>query len=248
MTQTEDDGDEIHRRLSSILKAADLDYADCHELYVRSTVGEGALLASKARDGTLVPSPLAAEIEGFASEIGAKLIVLDTLANLYPGHENDRAQVTQFVDIVKGIALRCDCAIVVLAYLKSWRATDNALESICAMHNSAALMLDELSQANPATAAQSAYMIANGKGKSRARKDGQARAALDWRLIFLSAGEVGLADKLREGGGQIAAGMEVRIVDIRADAEAGLGIFEDIHGSDSAGAFAQDLKRAAPGV
>lgn len=133
-------------------------------------------------------------------------------------------------------------------YLKSWRTTDNALESICAMHNSTALMLDELSQANPATAAQSAYMIANGKGKSRARKDGQARAALDWRLIFLSTGEVGLADKLREGGGQIAAGMEVRIVDIRADAGAGLGIFEDIHGSESAGAFAQELKRAASAV
>lgn len=130
-------------------------------------------------------------------------------------------------------------------FVKNWRATDNALESISAMHDDSLLCLDELSQVDPKAAGAAAYMLANGKGKARAGKDGQARRALEWRLIFLSTGEIALADKIREGGGQIAAGMEVRVIDLRADAGAGLGLFEDTHGHSEAAMFAQTLRQAA---
>ena len=130
-------------------------------------------------------------------------------------------------------------------YVKTWRATDNALESTAALHNHALLCLDELSQVESKAAGQASYMLANGKGKSRAGKDGQARRPQEWRTIFLSTGEIALADKIREGGGQIAAGMEVRVVDLRADAGAGFGLFEDLHGAADAAAFAQLLKTAA---
>ena len=130
-------------------------------------------------------------------------------------------------------------------YVKNWRATDNALESISAMHDDSLLCLDELSQVDPKAAGAAAYMLANGKGKARSGKDGQARRALEWRLIFLSTGEIALADKIREGGGQIAAGMEVRVIDLRADAGAGLGLFEDLHGASDAAAFAQAMRQAA---
>ena len=130
-------------------------------------------------------------------------------------------------------------------YVKNWRSTDNALESTSALHNHTLLCLDELSQVDPKAAGQAAYMLANGKGKSRSGKDGQARRALEWRLIFLSTGEIALADKIREGGGQIAAGMEVRVIDLRADAGAGFGLFEYLHRATDAAAFAQSLKAAA---
>jgi len=111
----EDDEQELHRRLDRILIADGLAYADVSGLFIRSTVGEGALLAERGRE-SFKPSALAREIEAFARQTGARLVVLDTLANFYPGDENDRAQTTQFVDIVKGIALRCECAVVVLAH------------------------------------------------------------------------------------------------------------------------------------
>ena len=130
-------------------------------------------------------------------------------------------------------------------YVKNWRATDNALESVSALHNDALLCLDELSQVEPKAAGAAAYMLSNGKGKSRVGKDGQARRALDWRLIFLSTGEITLSDKIREGGGQIAAGMEVRVIDLRADAGAGLSLFEDIHGAANPATFAQAVRAAA---
>jgi putative DNA primase/helicase len=130
-------------------------------------------------------------------------------------------------------------------YVQSWRATDNGLEALAALHNDACLCLDELSQVESKAAGQAAYMLGNGVGKARAGREGQARKAHEWRLIFLSNGEVGLADKISEGGGKIAAGMAVRVIDLRADGGASLGIFEEIHGAANAAAFAQSLKTAA---
>ncbi len=133
----------------------------------------------------------------------------------------------------------------VRGYIKQWRATDNALESIAAMHCDALACFDELSQIDPKSAGNAAYMLANGKGKARAGREGQARRVIEWRVIFLSNGEIGLADKIREGGQKMAAGMEVRVVDLRADAGAGMGLFENIHGAKDPATFAQNLKAAS---
>ena len=130
-------------------------------------------------------------------------------------------------------------------YVQSWRATDNGLEALSAMHNDCCLCLDELSQIDSKAAGQAAYMLGNGVGKARAGREGQARKSHEWRLLFLSNGEVGLADKISESGGRIAAGMEVRVIDLRADAGAGLGLFEDLHGAADPASFAQALKAAA---
>jgi uncharacterized protein (DUF927 family) len=63
-------------------------------------------------------------------------------------------------------------------------------------------------------------------------------------LLFLSSGEVSLADKMAEIGKRSKAGQEVRLVDIPADAGAGNGVFEELNGAVSAGAFAEELRQA----
>jgi putative DNA primase/helicase len=131
-------------------------------------------------------------------------------------------------------------------YLRTWRSTDNALESVAALHSDLLLTLDELGQLDPRHAGAVAYMLANGQGKSRSRRDGSARAPATWRVLFLSTGEVGIADLVTESGGKVRAGQEVRIVDISADAGAGMGVFERLpDGVTSPGGFADHLKRAA---
>ena len=130
-------------------------------------------------------------------------------------------------------------------FVRQWRATDNALESVAAMSCDSLLCLDELSQVDAKAAGAAAYMLANGKGKARAGREGQARKVLEWRVLFLSNGEIALADKIKEGGGRIAAGMEVRVIDLRADAGAGMGIFENTHGAADPATFAQRLKKSA---
>jgi RecA-family ATPase len=71
-----------------------LNLSQLGDLHLRSLAGEDALLAtlSRSRDGTLCPSSLFEEIKRYAIEIEPVLIVLDTLADLYPGDENNRMQ------------------------------------------------------------------------------------------------------------------------------------------------------------
>ena len=118
-------------------------------------------------------------------------------------------------------------------YLNRWRATTNGIEGLAMMHNDTLLVLDELAQVDPKEAGEMAYMLANGTGKIRAHKSGTAKMRGQWRLLFLSAGEVGLSQHMRECGKKSKAGQEVRLVDMPADAEANLGLFETLHNFES---------------
>lgn len=129
-------------------------------------------------------------------------------------------------------------------YCRNWRATSNGLEAAGPAHCDALLCLDELGQVDGREAGEIAYMLANGQGKSRARRNGSGRPPATWRVLFLSTGEQALADKIAEGGRRIKAGQEVRLVDLPADAGLGLGLFEDLHGFASAQSLADHLHRA----
>ncbi len=130
-------------------------------------------------------------------------------------------------------------------YARTWRQTDNALEAVAALHSDSLLILDEISQLDPKHAGQCAYLLANGQGKGRAARDGSARATSSFRLLFISAGEIGLDALVTEGGGTPRAGQEVRVVEIPADAGAGLGLFECVPDGMTPGQFADELKTAA---
>ena len=131
------------------------------------------------------------------------------------------------------------------SYLQRWRTTDNALEAIAAQHSDCLLILDELAQVDPKTAGECAYMLANEQSKARATRTGSPRTRLVWRLLFLSAGELGLADHMAEGMKRTRIGQEVRMADIQADAGAGLGAFEELHGFQGGAAFAKHLTQQA---
>ena len=130
-------------------------------------------------------------------------------------------------------------------YLNRWRATGNGLEAMAAAHNNALLILDELAQVSSREAGEIAYMLANGTGKARASVTGGSRAIVRWCLLFLSAGEISLAQHMRESGKKARAGQEVRMVDIPADAGAGKGMFENLHGIESPARFAETLRDQA---
>ena len=134
------------------------------------------------------------------------------------------------------------------SYLQRWRTTDNALEAIAAQHSDCLLLLDELAQVDPKTAGECAYMLANEQSKARATRNGAARTRLSWRLLFLSAGELGLADHMAEGMKRTRTGQEVRMADIPADAGMGLGAFENLHGHAGGSDFARYLTGQAASV
>lgn len=115
-------------------------------------------------------------------------------------------------------------------YVRTWRSTDNALESIAAAHSDGLLILDEISQCDPRMVGDIAYMLGNGKGKARANDRGGAKSnAFEWRLLFLSTGEKTLQQHMAEVGKTVKAGQEVRLLAIPSDAGSKLGIFENLH-------------------
>jgi len=130
-------------------------------------------------------------------------------------------------------------------YPRVWRATANGLEGLAALHNDGLLILDELSQCDPKEAGESAYLLANGQGKTRANRTGAARAVQKWRLLFLSAGEESLSALMARVGRTANTGQQIRLADFDADANAGMGAFEKLHGHPSPAALALAIKDAA---
>ena len=133
------------------------------------------------------------------------------------------------------------------AFVRQWRATANGLEGIAEQANETLLILDELAQLDAKEAGSIAYMLANGCGKSRASQTGDAMAARRWLTFFLSSGEISLAEHARSDGRgrRSAAGQEVRILDIEADAGMGLGLFDTLAGFTNGDTLARAIKGAA---
>ncbi|MDR5776680.1 DUF927 domain-containing protein, partial [Caballeronia sp. LZ002] len=149
----------------------------------------------------------------------------------YSGQESGGLNFVGDSSTGKTTALRAACSVYGgPEYMQRWRATSNGLEGLAALHNDTLLVLDELAQVDPREAGEIAYMLANGSGKARAGRTGSARARQSWRLLFLSAGEIGLAQHMQAGGKKAKAGQEVRLVEIPADAGRGFGLFETLHG------------------
>ena len=111
----EDDDDELHRRLDDILIAEGRGWDDVSGLTLRSLAGEDALLAVETQVA-LIQSALFEELDKRAAEEAPALIVIDTLADVYPANENDRAKVRQFVGILRGLALKRNCAVLLLGH------------------------------------------------------------------------------------------------------------------------------------
>ena len=130
-------------------------------------------------------------------------------------------------------------------FAQTWRTTANGLEAIAEAHNDGALFLDELSQVDPTQATEIASLLGNGQGKARMTRAIGARKRLRWALLFVSAGEMTLAEHSASGGKRTKGGAEVRLLNIDADAGQGLGLFENLHGTARPDEFARELKSRA---
>ena len=168
LISAEDDDDELHRRLADILAAEGRDYDDVEGLTLRSLAGEDALLAIDSQIA-LMETTLFKELESRAAHDMPALIVIDTLADVYPANENDRAKVRQFIGILRGLALRQRCAVMLLghagiAHTVSGHATQVTADALI-----------RLMYAQPATYRNAGVWAMNGTTLAALRllKDGQ---------------------------------------------------------------------------
>ena len=127
-------------------------------------------------------------------------------------------------------------------FIRTWRATSNGIEGTAAMLNDTALILDEISEADPREVGAIVYSVGNGTGKSRAARTGGARAVKRWRVVLLSSGERTLIATMEEGGKRAKAGQEARLLDIPCTRQH--GVFDGLHGFDGGRALTDTLKTA----
>lgn len=110
----EDERNEIHRRALDIAKAEGLALpADVH---VVDLAGRDAIMGALDQAGMIKPTALWKRLVRRVAQVRPRLIVLDTLADVYAGNENVREQVRQFVGQLRGLAIDYDCAVLLLSH------------------------------------------------------------------------------------------------------------------------------------
>ena len=112
----EDDPDELHRRLDAILRHYQASFTDLADLHLISLAGHDALLATPRRDGLLRPTRLFEQLSEAARDHKPKLILIDNSADVFGGNENDRAQVRQFIGMLRGLAMVANAGVLLTSH------------------------------------------------------------------------------------------------------------------------------------
>jgi RecA-family ATPase len=113
----EDDQDEVHRRLDDICAGEGGSLEDLGDLRILPLAGLDAVLAApQGKSSIIAGTRLWQRLQNACETFRPRLVILDTSADLYAGEENNRAQVRQFIGMLRGLALRLDLTVVLLSH------------------------------------------------------------------------------------------------------------------------------------
>ena len=120
----EDENDELWRRQFQIAGDAGRQLSEYKNLVIESYAGRDCSLAEPVF-GTLGPTPMLKELTEQVADYDVDVVILDNVARLYGGNENERHQVTQFLNWVTGA---CNARRPVAVLLLSHPAKANGSE------------------------------------------------------------------------------------------------------------------------
>jgi hypothetical protein len=114
----EDSEGRLHWMLHHICAALGVQISELvgrlHLISLRQEIVNG--LGHFSASGEFEPGPLYHQLRATIEATGARLLVLDNLAHLFLGNENDRGQVTRFFASLNKLASDTECAILLLAH------------------------------------------------------------------------------------------------------------------------------------
>lgn len=121
----EDDEDRLHWMQAHICEAVGVPMgALAGKLHLASLRGRlGNELATFDNEGRLRPAPSFKALRATIQKAGADLVVLDNAAHLFTGNENDRQQVTAFINMLYSLCREIGCTIILVAHTN--KAGDN---------------------------------------------------------------------------------------------------------------------------
>lgn len=112
----EDEKEEFHRRLADIVAAHGRTLADLADFRLIPLADRDAILATPDAKGVMQPTNNFASLSSHISRHNPGLVILDTSADLFGGDEIKRGQVRQFVAMLRSLAIKWDCAVVLLSH------------------------------------------------------------------------------------------------------------------------------------
>jgi RecA-family ATPase len=113
----EDDAPELHRRIDACLKHYRGSYKDLrNRIKFIDLVGDDAVLGAQ-QNGTIRATDLYHAVsDAIAGYKGCDYVILDSLADIFAGDENNRTQARQFVGLLKKLCRKHHCAITALSH------------------------------------------------------------------------------------------------------------------------------------
>jgi RecA-family ATPase len=111
---TEDDGDEMWRRVEGILPFYEAAMKDIADARFVDLVGENSVLGLLSK-GIVEPTPMYCALNELIGDFKPGLVCLDVLADLFSGSEIDRNQVTQFIGLLRRLCRAHSCGIILTA-------------------------------------------------------------------------------------------------------------------------------------
>jgi RecA-family ATPase len=135
----EDDEAELRIRLTAITThyGTTFDELKGNGFRFKSLSGEDAILAAPDRSGLIKPTALYDQIYEQAGDLKPKHIGIDTSADVFAGSEIDRAQVRQFISLLKRLAIVSNGSVVLLSHPSlTGINTGSGISGSTAWHNS----------------------------------------------------------------------------------------------------------------
>ena len=112
----EDEANELWRRQEAINRDLDCSMGDLENIHFLSRVTGNNILLDFARSDQGSVTPFFHMLERTAQNLGAQLVVLDSLHDLFAGNENHRGQARQFINLLRALARRINGSVVLNAH------------------------------------------------------------------------------------------------------------------------------------
>jgi RecA-family ATPase len=135
----EDDDKELHRRLAAILDhyQATFEQAIDGGLWLRSLLGEDAVLASTTKGGIVRPTALYRGLLERTGDLKPKMIGIASAADVFAGNEIVRPEVQQFIGLLSKLALAANGSVSLISHPSlTGISSDSGLSGSTQWHNS----------------------------------------------------------------------------------------------------------------
>jgi RecA-family ATPase len=114
----EEDMPEIRRRLRAIAAHLNVPLYELRGIFVGSSLDADVapVLGAPDKNGVIRETPLLKELIEGARRYNPTLIIIESAADVFAGNENDRAQTSQFIALLRRLARLVGCAVLLISH------------------------------------------------------------------------------------------------------------------------------------